>query len=117
MFGIPTRAFLLHLLVGFVGFPMGVVIASWILPTILAVTHDGLHGLGEIPVDWWGAAHAPTSFGGDPKLVDFVGLVVSVVILVPLLNYLDRLWEKIGTRLGWMTKEQAEQFRNRRQVN
>ena len=118
-FLIPKRAFALFIVVIPPLGCMGIVLASWVLPLVMAVGRNGFQGIESIPVEWYGFAHAPSWI--DPKadhdvysIVDLCGLVLAVPGAWLFGTLGVRLWRfLVVTKLHWMTDEEVLAFEER----
>lgn len=118
---IPFRALVLWTFLVPTAGAAGIVAATWVLPLTLALGHGGVEGLRHIPVDWYGAAHAPAWVDQDSGLlsrhhVDTFGLFLSIPSAAVFSVLFHRLWTFIVVkRLHWMTAEEVERFNNKQQ--
>jgi hypothetical protein len=118
---LPFRALALWCAVVPTALGLAVVVASWVLPSIIALQLGGIAGLGRIPVEWFGCAHAPNWI--DPvrdaskyNAVDACSVVLAIPCAVLFAIRAQRLWEYLVLKkLRWVTQEQLERFNNKQQ--
>ncbi|HEY2407628.1 MAG TPA: hypothetical protein VGI10_16585 [Polyangiaceae bacterium] len=96
---------------------LGFALGNWIVPLILAVNHEGLAGIRQIPVEGHVFAHPPLWIQRDPglapsyKFFEFVGAIAGLAGFGVLGSYGSRRWDHLMVKkLKWLTEDELKAF-------
>jgi hypothetical protein len=93
---------------------VGIVVGSWPIPIAIAVSHNGMAGIRQIPTESHVLAHIPPVH--DMQLHTFLEWANFVPIFAALITlglFGIRVWRRLVIKKGWMTEEEVKRFEKR----